>query len=120
RGGDETKSRQKRTQDMTKRNACDPEDPKSSSNAVGDDSIVGHRPSRVARLNRLADRTSDRLVMWSHSASESHENCAALRGMRCPAKHLTVVKFRTQDSDPRFAQRCSAGLAKLPGQRRSI
>jgi hypothetical protein len=74
----------------------DLEHPTNSSNAVNDDSIVGHRHLLI----RLADRTAERRVHVAESAPDFFREIAALekvpQGMRCAATQLMAAKFQTQ------------------------
>jgi hypothetical protein len=78
----------------------DLEHPTNSSNAVDDDSIVGHRHLLI----RLADRTAERRVYVAESAPDflREIEIAAFedvpQGMRCAAKHLMAPRLQTQIS----------------------
>jgi hypothetical protein len=76
----------------------DLEHPTNSSNAVDDDSIVGHRHLLI----RLADRTAERRAYVAEPAPDFFTEIAAFedvpQGMRCAAKHLMAARFQAQMS----------------------
>jgi hypothetical protein len=60
------------------------EQPKKSSNVLGDDTTAGHRHLQSAQMVWLADRTSN--SSFRGAISDTH----------CAAKHLTPPKFQFQ------------------------
>jgi hypothetical protein len=74
----------------------DLEHPTNSSNAVDDDSVVGHRHLLI----RLADRTAEGRAYVAESAPDffREREIVALenvpQGMRCAAKHLMAARFQ--------------------------